>query len=139
MKSILTIILTYFFIFTTGLTAKPISETLFLRGSFNNWGTNHSFKFQPKTGTYQTSLKLDQGKFEFKISDTRWSGKRTYSGAQKASTILKLNKETQLVAEAVGFGNNTRVTIAKPGTYRFLLRFDTEGKGFLKVLPIAAH
>jgi hypothetical protein len=53
-------------------TATPIpdeapSETLYLKGSFNSWGTELSMKLNPD-GSYSTTVSLSPGAHSFKVA-----------------------------------------------------------------------
>ena len=75
------------------ISANPIGADLFIRGSFNNWGVSNKLSFDLESSHFSITLSLPAGKHEFKIADSAWTGKRTFSGAQKAATTLKLNEE----------------------------------------------
>ena len=52
----------------------PHAKTVYLVGEFNGWGTEvNPLKFEKKTGSWKTSLKLEPGRYLYKfIVDGEW-------------------------------------------------------------------
>jgi cyclomaltodextrinase / maltogenic alpha-amylase / neopullulanase len=87
--------------------ANPLGQrTLYLRGSFNQWGSpdNHAFAWVCNEMTLVTALK---GEHRFKLGDEAWSNDADWGGAFAQATIATL------VAKADPF------IYSFNGTYRF--------------------
>lgn len=57
-----------------GPSAAPYDVEIFVRGSFNGWGTGHRMKFDAKGNTYVAQVELVPGGHEFKIASRRPAG-----------------------------------------------------------------
>ena len=56
-----------------GPSAAPYAVDLFVRGSFNGWGTGHRMKFDAEENAYVAEVELVPGGHEFKIASADWS------------------------------------------------------------------
>ncbi len=80
-------------------------NTLFLRGTMNNWATIDSFLFQFRCDAYYLNVNVT-GRHEFKLADSGWQPATTFGGEEgKAATV---QTETSLAlgnGAAAGAGN----------------------------------
>ena len=108
-----------------GPSAAPFAVDLFVRGSFNNWGTGHHMKFDAKENAYVAQVELVPGGHEFKIASADWA---TVDLGAADDGVVELG-----VAEPVtpvSF-NNLYVEVAEAGVYSFTL--DTSNMAALAV------
>ena len=108
-----------------GPSAAPYEVDLFVRGSFNGWGTGHRMKFDAKENAYVAQVELVPGAHEFKIASADWA---TVDLGAADDGVVELG-----VAEPVtpvSF-NNLYVEVAEAGVYSFTL--DTSNMAALAV------
>lgn len=106
------------------------SETipLFLRGSMNGWST--SIPLTRDADTYWAEVDLEAGDYQFKLGSEDW--RAADFGASGLDAIVDTVEARPLVPH----GGNLRLTITRPGRYRFELR-EPAGRTTLSVRPVA--
>jgi pullulanase len=108
-----------------GPSAAPFKVDLFVRGSFNGWGTGHRMKFEAKGNQYVAQVELVPGGYEFKIASQDWATV-DLGAADDGHVDLGVPEPVM----AVPFGN-LYVEVAEAGVYSFTL--DTSNMGSLAV------
>ena len=97
--------------------APPYDTNLYVRGSFNGWGTSDQLMYQGHR-TYTAVLNLSVGTHEFKLGDANWSEPFAFTGSSSGLTAVELGKALALKSYT-GMGNNLQLTIGTAGLYTF--------------------
>lgn len=108
----------------------PSDTTIYLRGSFNDWGLAHPMEFIEEAEEYRVSLRLEEGTYGFKIASENWEtvdlGAPMTGGA---SDLLIIDFEYQLAS----IGNNIPVSVSGADTYTFVVYVDDPDSFFVAV------
>jgi len=99
------------------LDTAPYDTNLFVRGSFNGWGSSSPLTYKGNR-TYSAVLNLSAETHEFKIGDTDWSADYSFTGSKSGLTKVQLNTPAELVSEQ-GMGNNLQFVVTDAGMYTF--------------------
>lgn len=102
---------------TVTLDAPPYDSNLYVRGSFNSWGTTDQLIYQGHR-TYTAVLNLSVGTHEFKLGDATWSEPFAFTGSTSGLTAVTLDKAIELKSYT-GMGNNLQLAITEAGLYTF--------------------
>ena len=108
-----------------GPSAAPFEVDLFVRGSFNGWGTGHRMKFDAKGNQYVAQVELVPGGHEFKIASGDWA---TVDLGAADDGYVELGIPEPVMP--VSF-NNLYLEVAEAGVYSFTL--DTSNMAALAV------
>jgi pullulanase len=108
-----------------GPSAAPFAVDLFVRGSFNGWGTGHRMKFESKGNAYVAQVELVPGGHEFKIASQDWA---TVDLGAAADGLVELGVPEPLMPVAF---TNLYLEVAEAGVYSFTL--DTSNMAALAV------
>jgi pullulanase len=108
-----------------GPSAAPFEVDVFVRGSFNGWGTGHRMKFDAKGGQYVAQVELVPGGYEFKIASEDWA---TVDLGAADDGYVELGVPEPVMP--VTF-NNLYLEVAEAGVYSFTL--DTSNMAALAV------
>ena len=93
---------------------EVIQEQIFLRGSFNNWGTDTAFKLIGDE--YAAQVRLSEGSHAFKIADSNWAAVNL--GAEESFTI-EIQQEVNLFSA----GKDIFINVFEPESdFVFLLK-----------------
>lgn len=93
----------------------PQGSNIYLAGSFNGWNpADDNFKFiKDKQGQYQLKIKLDPGKYEYKITRGGWDKAETDAkGSNLGNRDLLVQDNTQVALAVTEWGD--RFPAAKP-------------------------
>ena len=102
---------------------------LFLRGSMNDWLT--SIPLVPgEGGILAAEVPLEPGDYQFKIGSANW--RDADFGASGATSIVDEVEAQTLVPH----GGNVRLTVRRPGRYRFALQ-TSDGRTSLAITRVA--
>lgn len=115
------------FLMGAGAKDKPLKDDIYLRGNFNNWKVANKFEYDKKNGYYHLEVNIKTAQtLEFKIADKAWQKHTTYSAAPGKMEFgfqgKKKEVNIKLQANRSGFGNNTKLFIAKSGKYKFTFK-----------------
>jgi CubicO group peptidase (beta-lactamase class C family) len=102
-----------------------------LRGSMNNWGDGNGF-VKTGTTTWALTLSLSPGTYEFKIATADWAGLNL--GSRLGAATLTGDGDLGLVP----LGENLRLTVTRPGTYRFTIDARDQRRASLSVKAIGS-
>ena len=108
-----------------GPSAAPFEAELFVRGSFNGWGTGHRMKFDARGEQYVAQVELVPGGHEFKIASEDWA---TVDLGAADDGYVELGVPEPVMP--VTF-NNLYLEVAEAGVYSFTL--DTSNMAALAV------
>jgi hypothetical protein len=115
----------------------PLPYAVYLRGSFNAWGTSNRFEYTGG-GIYTCVLAVGQGRQEFKVAAERWFDPNC--GGQIESSRIVVNQPFVLFEEqfmtALAFNLILDLLDRPPGNYRFALDATRVGKLHLVVEPL---
>jgi hypothetical protein len=115
----------------------PLPYAVYLRGSFNAWGTSNRFEYT-KDGLYACVLAVGQGKQEFKIAAERWF--ELNCGSRIESSRIVVNQPCVLFEEqfmtAPAFNLILDLVDRPSGNYRFVLDATRVGELHLVVEPL---
>jgi hypothetical protein len=103
----------------TDTTRPPYAVDMFVRGSFNDFGTIDPLVFQGGV-RYTARIPLDAGFYELKIADATFADELTFSVDAAGATPIALGQPTPL-ERAGGVFNNTLLDVVQPGEYLFEL------------------
>jgi pullulanase len=98
---------------------EPYSTTLYLRGSFNDFGLSSPFTHEGNNH-YTVVASFGVGSHELKIADEGFSSDTTFAVAADRATAIELDTPTGLV-QAPGADNNILLFVPQTGAYRFEL------------------
>lgn len=108
-----------------GPSAAPFDVDVFVRGSFNGWGTGHRMKFDAKGNSYVARVELVPGGHEFKIASEDWA---TVDLGAADDGYVELGVPEPVMP--VSF-SNLYLDVAEAGVYSFTL--DTSNMAALAV------
>lgn len=108
-----------------GPSAAPFEVDLFVRGSFNGWGTGHQMKFEAKGNTYVAQVELVPGGHDFKIASEDWT---TVDLGAADDGVVELGVPEPVMP--VSF-SNLYLYVAEAGVYSFTI--DTTNMAALAV------
>ncbi|WP_088329281.1 hypothetical protein [Lacimicrobium sp. SS2-24] len=107
------------------ITPEAPPEELYLRGVFNWWEAEESFKLykiSDRLYSAETELIADGQPYDFRIADADWSKGANCGYAEKATDeVIKLNREVG--ADCYTINNNFKFTPKETGVYQFLIDF----------------
>lgn len=95
----------------------PFRDTLYLRGTFNEFDTSMPLPYAGRN-RYTATFELPAGAHRFKIADELFSDETTFSVSATEAAPLLLDTPTTLV-RAAGTENDTVLDLAQGGTYLF--------------------
>ena len=79
-----------------------ITEPLYLRGSFNEWGTGADYVLSYQgNGTYSVSIVLEAGTYEFKVANADWT-----SNFMSENASVTMTEKSRLTVMLTDKGNN---------------------------------
>jgi len=109
----------------------PYTNTFYLRGSMNGWGTpnNSEFVYQGDN-VYQVTVALDEQRHAFKIAAADWSSPNI-GGTTSGQTIV-LDTPWDVVNSVAS--NDLAVDIVAPGNYIFTLDANNANNPVLRIL-----
>ncbi len=93
----------------------PISETLYIRGTFNGWGDDTPMSYIGDN-RYQATLCLSADRHQFKISDLDGTEQLTFSAHKQKATQCELESYCALMP-AKGIGNDLILDAPQTGLY----------------------
>ncbi len=100
----------------------PLPYAVYLRGSFNAWGTSNRFEYTG-AGIYACVLAIGEGRHELKVATERWF--ELNCGGQNESSRIVINQPFGLFEEqfmtAPAFNLILDLFDRPAGTYRFVL------------------
>jgi pullulanase len=99
------------------LADSPYGTGLYLRGTFNDFGTSSPLTYQGNN-RYSAVVSLIAGAHELKVADAAYSPDTTFAVAVDRPAAIALGQPTALVL-AAGNGNNMQLFVPETGTYRF--------------------
>jgi pullulanase len=99
--------------------SEPYSTTLYLRGSFNDFGLSSPLTHQGNN-QYTAVVSLGVGSHELKIADERYTVDTSFAMAADRAMAIELDVPTGLVQSA-GMDNGILLFVPQPGAYRFEL------------------
>lgn len=97
----------------------PISETLYIRGTFNGWGDDSPMQYVGEH-CYQATLCLPADRHQFKISDRDGTEALTFSADLQKATECQLDTAMVLMP-AKGIGNDLILDAPQTGLYTLTL------------------
>jgi pullulanase len=98
---------------------EPFSTTLYLRGSFNDFGLSSPLSHEGDN-RYTAVVSLGVGSHELKVADEGFSADTTFSLAADSATAIELDTPTALV-QASSLDGNILLFVPQTGAYRFEL------------------
>jgi hypothetical protein len=114
--------------------SSPLSER-YLRGVFNWWEANDSFRFIEGIDGWHVDVDLiaDGQPYDFKVSDAQWYPSNTCGGG---SSVLPLSVGEEVFLSCGVGVENVRFTPAKTGVYRFTIDRASRNDLRLLVVPV---
>lgn len=114
--------------------SSPLSER-YLRGVFNWWEANDSFRFIEGIDGWHVDVELiaDGQPYDFKVSDAQWYPSNTCGGG---GNVLSLSVGEEVFLSCGVGVENVRFTPAKTGVYRFTIARASRNDLRLLVVPV---
>ena len=110
-------------------------ENLFLRGVFNWWEADPSYKFTRTSAGWSVEVELiaDGQPYDFRISDAKWTPSQSCGGKYKGQPVM-LGSTVYLVCEQGS--ENLQFTPSSTGVYRFTVNAASAGEVALMVSKV---
>ena len=107
-------------------------ENMFLRGVFNWWEADPSYKFKRSNSGWTVDVELiaDGQPYDFRLSDAKWTPSQSCGGKYKGQPVM-LGSTVYLVCEQGS--ENLQFTPSSTGTYRFTATAASAGEVALVV------
>ena len=110
-------------------------ENMFLRGVFNWWEADPSYKFKRSNSGWTVDVELiaDGQPYDFRLSDAKWTPSQSCGGKYKGQPVM-LGSTVYLVCEQGS--ENLQFTPSSTGTYRFTVTAASAGEVALVVSKV---
>lgn len=99
-----------------------VSEPLYLRGSFNSWGTTSPLN-KVADDHYKTQVDLGLGVHSFKIASQDWASQWALDSTQMVAFELSKKLDQPLKLTQNSTSNEVRMLVEQPGEYEFILKW----------------
>lgn len=103
-------------------TQIKVSEPLYLRGSFNSWGTTAPLK-KVSDKQYITQVDLGLGVHSFKIASQDWASQWALDSIKMVEFELSKKLEQPLALTQNSTSKEVRMLVEQPGEYEFTLKW----------------